>query len=155
MPLPVKIQSWKKSDLIDVFEFLGLSRFENGKCLNVSDMKVRLSKHFDSNEVDRAKLASFKKQGCQPSELEYAEVLSTIWLNKNPKFWPPSSYQISNLFGRVVVAIMLFSIPSRFPTKNDLLKFGYILTDNYLKFNLTPSIKKERNVKLMLSSIHK
>ena len=49
----------------------------------------------------------------------------------------------------------MFSIPSKFPAKNDLLKFGYTLNNDELKFNLAPSLEKERNVNLMLSNIHK
>ena len=59
------------------------------------------------------------------------------------------------MFGRAVLAIMLFSIPKSFPGKSDLIKFGYQIVDDQLKFNLIPTEKKEKNVKLLLSSIFK
>ena len=76
-------------------------------------------------------------------------------MNKNPKFWPPSTLQIHNLFGRSTAAIMMFSIPSSFPSVKDLVKFGYIVNENEIKLNLTPTTDKVKNASLLLSSVHK
>ena len=118
-------------------------------------MKDKLLIHLNLNTLDKQRLDTFKSQGKKPSELEYSSVQSSIWLNKNPKDWCPSKYQIHNMFGRCVLTCMLFSIPEYFPPKNDLVKFGYVFKDDIFSFNLTPSLTKEKNVRILLSSISK
>jgi hypothetical protein len=76
-------------------------------------------------------------------------------MNKNPKDWCPSEYQIHNMFGRCVLTIMLFSIPAFFPSKSDLANFGYVFENEIMSFNLVPSLRKEKNVNILLSSIYK
>ena len=75
-------------------------------------------------------------------------------MNKVPKYWPPSDFQIRNMFGRAVLSIMLFSIPTSFPEKSALYSFGYIVRDR-LTFNLKPTLNKEKSVHLLLSSVFK
>ena len=64
------------------------------------------------------------------------------------------TFQINNLYGRITLTIMLFSIPQNFPATSSLNRFGYTL-ENELKLNLKPSAEKGKNARLMLSSIFK
>ena len=51
-----------------------------------------------------------------------------------------------------MVGLILFSIPESFPSKTELVHFGY-LTDNRFKLNLVPSAHKEKNASILLSSV--
>ena len=55
------------------------------------------------------------------------------------------------------MTMMMFSIPSKFPSKRSLSKFGYTFEDvnNQLKLNLVPTVGKQKSINLMLSSIFK
>ena len=140
---------------MDVFNFLGIaSTDEQGKSLTVKVMKNCLLTNLETNQLDKKKLDSFESTGKSISEVRYDFVIQTIWLHKPPKCWPPSKYQIENMFGRAVLAIMLFSLPSSFPAKPSLGNFGY-LVQNELKLNLNPSLQKEKNVRLLLASLFK
>ena len=153
LPLPENIQKWKKSDLISVYKFLGVSvTNKQGKQLTIPNLKQNLINHLGKSGGDKEKLASYKTEGKKLNELDYSFVKHIVWLNKDPKFWPPSENQIDNMFGRLVLTIMLFSIPSSFPPKSDLCKFGYLQTD-VLKFNLLPTVGKEKSVRLLLASV--
>ena len=123
--------------------------------MTVSMMKDQMLSHVNQNVLDKQRLDTFKSQGKKPSELEYTSVQKTIWLNKNPKDWCPSEYQIHNMYGRCVLTCILFSIPSYFPPKIDLVKFGYVLENEVISFNLIPSLGKEKNVRVLLSTICK
>ena len=59
------------------------------------------------------------------------------------------------MYGRCVLTCMLFSTPAYFPPKNDLIKFGYVIENENMSFNLMPSLGKEKNVRILLSSICK
>ena len=118
-------------------------------------IKDKLLSHLNLNVLDKQRLYTFTSQGKKPSELEYSYVQKTIWLNKNPKDCCPSEYQIHNMFGRCVLTIMLFSIPAFFPSKSDLENFGYVFANEIMSFNLIPSLRKEKNVNILLSFIYK
>jgi len=155
LPLPKNIQCWIKTDLVGVYDFLELSKVdEKGKSLTVKAMKSRLVNHLATNQFDKIRIDSYRSQGKKAKEVSYESVLHTIWLNKVPKYWPPSDFQIRNMFGRAVLSIMLFSIPTSFPEKSALNSFGYIVRDG-LTFNLKPTSNKEKSVHLLLSSVFK
>ena len=152
-PLPKNIQTWKKSELTAAFDFLDISKTEEGgKLMTIPKMKAKLLNQLELNLQDKQRLETYTSQGKKPSELEYSFVQTTIWLNKNPKDWCPSEYQIHNIFGRCVLTILLFSTPACFPPKVDLVKFGYNV-EKEIALNLAPSQGKEKNVALLLSSI--
>ena len=118
-------------------------------------MKKTIKKYLDEASTDRSELLdAYRSDGKKEGELDLSHVSKVIWLNKSPKFWVPSEFQINNMFGRSVLAIILFSIPKHFPQRTELSKFGYLL-DNGLKHNLCPSIKKERNINLLSSVLKK
>ena len=95
-------------------------------------------------------------KGKKPSELDYSYVQKKIWLNKNPRDWCPSPYQIHNLYGRIVLTTLLFSVTEYFPPMKDLEKFGYKLEGQTILFNLTTSNNvKEKNVRSLLAAIGK
>ena len=50
---------------------------------------------------------------------------------------------------------MLFAIPSYFPPKTDLGKFGYCLKNESLSLNLGPTVDKEKNVRVLLTTLCK
>ena len=152
LPLPKNINTWKKCELIEAFEFIDLSMtLENGKPMTVPMMKEKLFSHILSNSADKERLDSFLSKGEKPHEINYSIVQKIVWLNKNPKDWCPSPYQVQNMYGRCLLTALLFSIPEYFPPKADLVKFGYKLDSGDITFNLTPSLDKEKNVHKLLS----
>ena len=95
-------------------------------------------------------------KGQKPSELDYLNVQKIVWLNKNPRDWCPSPYQVNNLYGRIVLTTLLFSVTEYFPPKKDLEKFGYKLEGQNILFNLkTSNNEREKNVRSLLSGIGK
>ena len=154
-PLPKNIQTWKKSELTAAFDLIEISKTEEGgKLMTVPKMKAKLLNHLELNLLDKQRLETYTSQGKKPSELDYSYIRKIIWLNKNPKDWCPSEYQIHNMFGRCVLTILLFSTPACFPSEEDLSNFGYIV-ENEIALNLAPSQAKEKNVAILLSSICK
>ena len=59
------------------------------------------------------------------------------------------------MYGRCVISCMLFSIPSYFPPKNDLGKFGYCLTNDSLSLNLSSTVDKGKTVRVLLTALCK
>ena len=139
---------------MDAFEFLNIDKnCENGKPMTVSKMKEKLLNHTTSNPVDKESLDTFLSKGEKPSDINYTSVQKTVWLNKNPKDWCPSPNQIHNLYGRCVLTALLFSIPAYFPPKIDLDKFGYRVEGETIIFDLTSSLCKEKNVRMLLARL--
>ena len=153
LPMPKNIQVWRKSDLLKVHDYLNISSNDKcGKLLSLAMLRENLKTHLENNSSDKEKLVHFKSEGKSISELEFGYVKHVIWLNKNPKFWPPSALQMHNFFGRSVLAALLFSIPSSFPSVSNLSKFGYLCGGDALKFDLRPTIEKEKCPSLLLAS---
>ena len=95
-------------------------------------------------------------KGKKPSELDFLNVQKKVWLNKNPRDWCPSPYQVLNLYGRIVLTSLLFSVTEYFPPRKDLEKFGYKLEGQNILVNLkTSNNEKEKNVRSLLAAIGK
>ena len=156
LPLPKNIRTWKKVDLITAFSILDIPTVgENDKDLLVPELKVKITSHLNVNPSEKSKLDSFISDGISPLDIEYACVQKTIWLNKNPRDWCPSLLQIKNMYGRCVLTGLLFSCPEYFPPKIDLTKFGYILQNGNISFDLSPSLTKEKSQRTVYASVLK
>ena len=119
-------------------------------------MKDKLLLHFAENPSEKQKLQKYMSKGKKPSELDYLNVQKNVWLNKNPRDWCPSPYQVHNLYGRIVLTSLLFSVTEYFPQIKDLEKFGYKLEGQNILFNLkTSDNEKEKNVRSLLAAIGK
>ena len=157
LPLPSNIKKWKKFELENAFNFLSVEKTcANGKSLTVPKMKDKLLLYFVENPSEKQKLKKYMSKGKKPSELDFLNVQKKVWLNKNPRDWCPSSYQVLNLYGRIVLTCLLFSVTEYFPPRKDLEKFGYKLEGQNILFNLkTSNNEKEKNVRSLLAAIGK
>ena len=155
MALPKSVQKWKKPLLIKMIEKLSLKvdRPPGKKTITVDIMKMAIQKHFRENPAIRNDiLDKGKTDGIPLCNFDYGRTAAMVWQNKiNSRDWCPTEHQLLNLYGRIVLASIVFSVAKKLPDLQSLLHFVYLpnLENESVSFNLKTGATHKTAEKLL------
>ena len=93
----------------------------------VAMMKSTIKDHLHKNPALKKNIIDkCRTPGIPLSQFGYENVVVKIWEHKdNPRDWAPTETQMLNLYGRVVLCGIVFSVAPILPTIESLTNFGY------------------------------
>ena len=114
---------------------------------------MAIQKHFRENPAIRNDiLDKGKTDGIPLCNFDYGRTAAMVWQNKiNSRDWCPTEHQLLNLYGRIVLASIVFSVAKKLPDLQSLLHFGYIpnLENESVSFNLKTGATHKTAEKLL------
>ena len=130
LPVPKNIQKWRKPLLESMMSkfHLKVDELEGKKGPTVKQMKIVLQSHFNKNpSIWKTVLEGHKTDDQTMFDIPYKKVADKIWVAKEQqKDWCPTEYQLSNFYGRIVYATMIFCVAKYIPNFDSLKYFGYL-----------------------------
>ena len=158
--IPTAVSSWKVNLIDKAHSVMPQLQLEDGKS-TLSEKKANLKAFFESNTyAESALVENIKRHAADSVDMvSLNSVQRTVFLKKpEAKDWCPSPFQIENMYGRALIACLVFSIPESLPSKTELVNFGYVFTDEssgVLKANLETGSGCRTNVARKLVALNK